>query len=245
MAIECDARFNYGVVTSPNQLRFLDDGRTYIQINNTNQLFIGGREIELNDEQKAVLSQYTKGIQSQVQGVVSIAVESVDIGLKAVNKVVGSLTGENSDSHQKIQKKFDALQWRHRKRFNHSDQSYYVAPQDFDDFDEIFSGEFEEELKEIITQSLGTILVAVGQAMSDRSEGNSEARENTLDERMDSLSKDLEVEITSRAKALENKANQFCEGLEELNAIEEKLKTSIPDLNNFELIEFVKHTTKE
>ncbi len=241
-AVQCDVKFNYGVITSPNQLRFLNTDKTYVQINNGKQLFVQGREIPLNNQQRELLAQYTNGVQSQVEEIVSIAIESVDIGLKAVNKVVGGLTGENSESHQKIQKKFDDLQWRHRRRFNHSDESYYIAPQDFDDFDEIFSGEFEDELEEIITQSLGTILIAVGQAMSNRDEGNSESRASTLDERIELLGKDLEVEITSRAKALEDKANQFCSNLVELNELENKLKQSIPHLTSFDLIDVASHS---
>ncbi len=237
----CDINFQYGVIISPEQVRFLNDGRPYLQINAGKQLFIQGREIRLTEAQQVLLSQYTQGIQQQVPEIVSIAIESVDIGLKAVNKVIGGLTGENSESHQKIQDKFEALQWRLRKRFNHSADNYFIAPQDFDDFDEIFAGEFEQEIEEVILQSLDTILLAVGEAITNREEGNSEQRASTLDERMELLGQDLEVEITSRAKALKRKAEQFCRGLTELDSLESQLIREIEALQNFDLINVIEH----
>ncbi|WP_440875725.1 DUF2884 family protein [Thalassotalea sp. PLHSN55] len=241
LANTCDINFQYGVIISPEHVRFLNEGKTYLQINDAKQLFLEGREVELSKAQQQLLANYTQGIQQQVPEIVSIAIESVDIGLKAVNKVIGGLTGENSESHQQIQKKFEDLQWRLRKRFNHTTDNYYIAPQDFDDFDEIFAGQFEEEIEEIIFQSLGTILLAVGEAISNREEGNSEQRANTLDDRMELLGKDLEVEITSRAQALEQKAEQFCQGLIELDSLETELRANIPQLVDFDLIQVKKH----
>jgi len=240
-AEHCDVNFNYGVVIDPAHIRVLNQGLTYVQINGEHQLFVNGREAELNSEQEALISQYSEGIRQQVPEIVSIAIEGVDIGLKAVNKVIGGLTGENSASHQRIQEKFDELQVRLRKRFNHSDQSYYIAPQDFDDFDEIFAGEFEQEIEEIISESVGTILMAVGEAMTNRDEENIEQRVGTFDERMENMGKDLELQVGAQANALELKAEQFCHSLIELNKVETKMKSIIPELEDFDLIETDSH----
>lgn len=244
-AAQCKIRFNYGVITAPNQIRFLDQERTYMQINNGNQLFVHGKQVELTSEQELAVGQYMNGVQDQVQSIVSLSIESVDIGLKAVNKVIGSLTGENSQSHQKVQKKFEELQWSHRKRFNHSDDSFFIAPQDFDDFDEIFKGEFEQELEEIITQSLGTILVAVGEAMSNREEDSLENRTDGIEDRLATLGNELEVEVTSRAKALETRASAFCSSINSLNAVETRLINSVPELATFDLIRFKDNASDE
>lgn len=238
-AEQCDINFQYGVIMTPEQVRFLKHDKTYVQINNQEQLFINGREVELSHEQKQLIAEYTEGIQAIVPQLVSIAIDSVDIGLKAVNKVVGGLTGENSESHQKVQKQFEEMQWRLRKRFNHSDNSYYVAPQDFDDFDQLFAGEFEKELEQIITTSLGSILMAVGEAMANRDEGSSESRANTFDDRIEALADDLEVEITTRAQEIETKASEFCKELQTLNTLESEIKTTIPQLTDFNLIELI------
>lgn len=239
LAKQCSVNFNYGVIIDPNHIRMIEDGKTVVQINGENQLFVEGQEIELSYEQQQLISQFSLGIRVQVPEIVSIAIEGVDIGLKAVNKAIGSLTGENSASQQKIQTKFDELKWRIRTRFNQSANNYYIAPQDFADFDDIFTGEFEQEIEEIISDSIGTILLAVGEAMISDTTNTSggEQRLSTFDERMETMGKDLELEISASANALEKKAEKFCLKLSELDDIESKIHHLIKPLNQFNLIE--------
>ncbi|MEH6594731.1 MAG: DUF2884 family protein [Colwellia polaris] len=236
-AQQCDINFNYGVIIDPAHLRIVNQGQTYVQINGPHQLFVKGREIQLTSEQKVQLSEYTQGIRSQVPAIVSIAIEGVELGLKAVNKVISSLTGENSASHQQFQEKFDEMKWRLRSRFNHSDESYYIAPQDFDDFDEIFAGEFESEIEAIVTDSVGTILIAVGEAMTHKEEQSTEQRVETFDQRIETMGNDIKLDISKQANALENKAEIICSTLMKLDEIENKLQLEIPALAEFNLIE--------
>jgi hypothetical protein len=236
-AQQCDINFNHGVVINPSHVRILKESQTYVQINNNRQLFIRGREIVLNEEQRQLLTQYSEGIRKQIPEIVAIAIEGVDIGLKAVNNVIAGLTGENSASHQKIQERFDEMQYRLRERFNHSDTNYYIASQDFDDFDEIFAGAFEQEIESIVTESIGTILIAVGEAMTTNEESSSEQRVETFDQRIKGMEKDLQLEIEPRAKEIELKAVQFCKSLKKLDQLESKLQESIRQLNEFDLIQ--------
>ena len=56
-AQQCDINFNYGVVINPSHVRILQESQTSVQINHDQQLFIGGREIDL-DEQQDIAAQY-------------------------------------------------------------------------------------------------------------------------------------------------------------------------------------------
>lgn len=237
-AAKCSINFNYGVIIDPSHVRMIERGQTRVQINNDQQLFIDGKEVPLSIEQKQLLKQFSTGIRQQIPSIVTIAIEGVNIGLDAVNKIIASLTGENSTAHQKIQTKFEELKWRIRTRFNQSDQNYYIAPQDLNDFDKIFAGEFEQELDDIVSDSIGTLLSVIGESMlnNDKDE-NAEQRITTFDDRMEKMAQDLELEVDIRASNLEKKAIQFCQALTELNLIETQLHHSIPDLTNFNLID--------
>ena len=240
LAKQCSVNLNYGVIIDPNHVRIIDQGKTIIQINGTHQLFIEGREILLDNKQQDLISDFSNGIRTQIPAIVSIAIEGVDIGLKAINKVIGGLTGENSVSQQKIQTKFDEIKWRIRNRFNHSANNYYLAPQDFDDFDSIITGEFKSEIEEIIADSIGTILLAVGEVIitdkDNENPHNTERRISTSDQRMETMGKDLELEISASAKILEKKAKQFCLQMSKLNKIETSMQAKIAHLKNFNLI---------
>lgn len=236
-AESCDINFKYGVVIDPLHVRLLNKDTTYIQITRDKQLFISGREIILNNKQEKLLASYSKAIREQVPEIVSIAVDGVDVGLEAVNKVISGLTGENSNSHQKFQERFTDMQWRLRERFNHSDNNYFIAPQDFDDFDEIFSGEFEEEIEQIVSESLGSILMAVGEAIVNDAGDHNENRDSNFSDKMETLGKDLKVGLSTQTNALDKKVKLFCENLKQLNVIEEEIRSSIPNLNQLDLIE--------
>ncbi len=239
-AQQCSINLNYGVIIDPKHIRIVDKGKTKVQINYTKQLFIRGREIPLSTEQQQLLKNFSEGIRQQVPEIVSIAIEGVDIGLKAVNEIVAGLTGENSASQQKVQAKFDELKWRIRARFNQSANNYYIAPQDLNDFDEMFTGEFEQEIEAMISTSIGTILEAVGQSIlsaDSSSEDGGETRITTFDKRLTNISKGLELEITERAKALDKKAALFCQQLIQLDEVEAQLHLAIPALKDYNLIE--------
>ena len=239
-AQQCSINLNYGVIIDPKHIRIVDEGKTQVQINNSKQLFIRGREISLSSEQQQLLSSFSVGVRQQVPEIVSIAIEGVDIGLKAVNDVVAGLTGENSASQQKVQAKFDELKWRIRARFNQSANNYYIAPQDLNDFDEMFTGEFEQEIEAIISTSIGTILEAVGQSIltnDNSSEYGGETRITTFDKRLTTLSKGLELEVAERAKALDKKSAFFCQQLTHLDELEAELHQAIPALKYYNLIE--------
>jgi hypothetical protein len=239
-AQQCSINLNYGVIIDPKHLRIVDNGQTKVQINNTKQLFILGREIFLSSEQQLLLTGFSIGIRRQVPEIVSIAIEGVDIGLKAVNQVVASLTGENSASQQKVQAKFDELTWRIRARFNQSANNYYIAPQDLNDFDEMFTGEFEQEIEAIISTSIGTILEAVGQSIlaeDNTNEYGGEKRITTFDKRLITLTTGLELEVAQRAKALDKKAAIFCQELTHLDELEAELHLAVPALKDYNLIE--------
>ncbi|WP_291615117.1 YggN family protein [Colwellia sp.] len=238
-AQQCSINLNFGVIIDPKHIRIVEQGKTLVQINHSKQLFISGREVSLSIEQQQLLSSFSTGIRQQVPEIVSIAVEGVDIALKAVNEVIAGLTGENSASQQKVQAKFDELKWRIRARFNQSADNYYIAPQDLNDYDEMLTGQFEQEIEAMISTSIGSILAAVGQSIladDDNSDYGGETRITTFDTRLKSISKGLELEVTERAKALDKKAAIICQKFSQLDEIETLLHRAIPALKKYNLI---------
>jgi len=156
--------------------------------------------------------------------------------LQAVNKIIGGLTGENSAAHQKIQEKFADLQSRLRLRFNQSAQNFYIAPQDFDDFDEIIAGDLEQEIQEIVSESIGTILNAVGDAMATSDDDDIEQRVETMAARIESIGDNIEIKIDKPADKLGIKTIQFCQNLILLNDKETSMQQLIPQLAQYDLI---------
>ena len=240
-AAQCNIDFNYGIIIDEQRIRILEKQQTLIQISNQKQVFIGGREINLSTEQTRLIHQYSQTIREQVPQIVAIALESVNLGLKSVDRVIASLTGENSAIQQKLQGRFKELEWRLKARFNHSDNSYFIASQDFDDFDDILEGAFENEINEIVSKSIGTLLTAVGEAVANKNSddeplNNTEKRISTFDERKRLMGEEIQLEMSPQAQLLENRAENFCNALRELDQLEHKINQKIPALNSLNLL---------
>ncbi|XPF94110.1 DUF2884 family protein [Colwellia sp. RE-S-Sl-9] len=237
---ECNVSFKYGVVIDPIHVRLRQENQTYIQITRDQQLFVSGRETILTNKQKELLKRYSRSLREQIPQIISIAIEGVDVGLEAVNKAIGGLSSKDSESHRLFQKRFNDMQWNLRNRFNHSDESYYVAPQSFNDFDEIFSGQFEKEIEHVVTQSLGSILMAVGDAIVERTGKEQDRKKDNkniiINNEMTSLEKELMSELSTQTHALDQKARVFCSNLRQLDLLEEELRSNIPSLHLLDLI---------
>ncbi|WP_175623855.1 DUF2884 family protein [Pseudocolwellia agarivorans] len=237
---ECNISFKYGVVIDPIHVRLRQENQTYVQITRDQQLFVSGREALLTNKQKELLNQYSRSLREQVPQIISIAIEGVDVGLEAVNKAIGGLSKKDSESHRLFQKRFNDMQWNLRNRFNHSDNNYYVAPQSFNDFDEIFSGQFEKEIEHIVTQSLGSILMAVGDAIVERTGREQDRKKDNqniiINNKMTPLEKELMSELSAQTRVLDQKARIFCSNLRQLDLLEEELRSSIPSLHELDLI---------
>lgn len=232
-ASECDIELNHGLLINSDHIRVMDKHRTKLQINNDEQLFILGEWVKLNPEDTEILRQYSLGLRREVPQIVNIAMEGVEIGLHAIDQVVTGLSGGRSDTS--INKHFEEIKFSLKKKFNRTDEHFYIAPQSLNELSDFFEDELGNELKTIVKGSMGSIMVAVGEAM--RSEENSlESTISDMSERMELVSEGIESSLESKTKSLEQKAEQFCHRLIELNKYETKLQQHVPQLLDFDVV---------
>lgn len=234
-ATKCDMSLNNGVVVDPTHIRILKEATsTYIQITQDKKLFVSGREINLTPPQVKVLNEYSKKLRLQVPQIVSLAMEGFELGINnGAEKVY-------STSSKAFQDRFNEIQWHFREKLSYSKDSYYIAQQNFNEFDKIFSGEYHQEIEHIVTQSLGSIIVAVGDAMFERSIVGSDNHQvsnlQTPSDEITNLEKELITELTLQTHSLNEKVVSFCNNLKLLDKFEEKIRSTIPELGKLDLI---------
>ncbi|WOH39318.1 DUF2884 family protein [Thalassotalea fonticola] len=232
---ECSIDVNYGVVVEGDNIRFINNDETYVQINNNQQLFVEGKLVDLSERQQALVAEYSEQINRQVPEVVTLAEDAVEIAFQAVSHVVIGLSGDNEKSKARVDSIFTKINSEVEKRFNEKDGSYFIAEQDFDEFDEFMEEELEDEIEELITDSVGDILIAVGSAMNSE-EGNFEENMEAFGERMENMGKDIEMAVEGKAEELGKQAEKLCHNLKSLDQLETELSNSINELNDFNLL---------
>ena len=72
----CNIDFAYGIAVNNEQLRVMDTTRPVVQINDQNQLFVGGRWQTLNEQERQWLEEYSSGLHYVVPKMIILATEA-------------------------------------------------------------------------------------------------------------------------------------------------------------------------
>jgi len=223
-ANECNFQLKHSIIISPEHIRILDDGKTIMQFNGKSQLFIQGREITLSEQQRRLITEYVQTIRQQIPEIIDMTIEGFDVGLETISQTITNVTGENSSAHQKLQKRFEEIQWQVRAKLNHMDENYYIAPQNLNDLGNFISELLEKEVEVIVNESLGSLFIPNSNSRTNPPSSNSKFQ--TLIEK---------VKFALKSKTTRFESKSVCLSLEKLNFIERKTTNQIEELSDFEL----------
>lgn len=232
---ECSIDFNYGVVVEAQNIRFLNDDSTYVQINNNQQLFVKGKEVELTASQQSLLREYAQGITTEVPQIIDLALNAVELAFSAINQAVTGLGLEDDESGQRVNAIFVKIKDAVNQRFSKDNGHYYLAEQNFNEFDQYMEDELSAEIEAIISDSVGNILIAVGNAMNDE-DGSFDEKMEAFGKRMETMGDNIEQAVEARAEELGVQAEQLCGNLKNLDMLEEELSDNVDELAQFNLI---------
>lgn len=232
-AMECHIRLEFGLLISPDHIRVMKRGRTQVQINNDTQLFIRGEMMTLTDQEKFLLKEFSRGLRKELPEIVTIAMDSMDLGFDALQKVITGLAG--TDAAKETQAQFQHLRNSLLRRFSRSGDNFYIAPQGMDELDQFFSNELSSKISGVVTDSLNVMLGAMGQAYR-RSEGAVEGQQTDLDDGVNELTNNVEQALQYNANRLAKKAQAFCERFQTLDKIEARLQNQIPQLRQYDIL---------
>ena len=237
----CDIDLEAGLTINESTLEFFNfdvnkqnkSKQVLYSIDNDYQLTVRGESIALNDEQQALVEQYSSNIRAMVPQVRNIALEGVDLALEAVNLAFNELLGEGNDIGADLSQELSLLKEEVATRFT-IEHGFTLGEHGLDN-DELLGKEFEQRIESAVEKavmgSMGSLLVALGQEMMF-SGGDTEVFET----RMENFGKNIENEMELRAEKIERKADQMCLALVEIDQLEEQLKANIPSLADINVI---------
>ena len=232
----CDVELDAGVTINDSFIEFFDPNKkqqTLYKIDSDNNLIVGGDYVALDDEQQALVGQYSSSIRAMVPQVRNIALEGVDLALEGVNLAFNELLGEGNDVGADLTQELSLLKEEVSTRFT-VEHGFTIGENGLDE-DELLGEEFEQRIESAVEKavmgSMGSLLVAIGQEMRF-SGGDTDAFET----RMESFGENIEHEMASRAEKIEQKADLLCLDVVELDHIEEQIKANIESLANINVI---------
>ncbi|MEW6981705.1 DUF2884 family protein [Colwelliaceae bacterium 6471] len=229
----CNVNLEGGLKISKQSIEFYNKDELLYKINNDQTLIINGEALSLNASQQSLVSQYSSSIHAVVPEVQSIVMDGLDLASDGVNMAFNELLGEGNDVGRDLSEELEHIRTKLNAKFS-SDEGFYINHDGIDGGD-FFGEEFEQHIESVVENavknSMGSILIAVGQELL-YSGGNTDA----FEARMEGFGERIEHEMETRAETIEKRGNELCESALKINELEESMKAEIEELSDFNII---------
>ncbi|MCO4798674.1 MAG: YggN family protein [Colwelliaceae bacterium] len=229
----CDVELNAGLRINKNLIEFTKNDKSLYQIIDNETLIVNGEKISLDSSQQSLVSEYSTSIRSVIPEVKEIAVDAIEIAVEGVNLAFNELLGEGNELGEELTTQLHLIRDEVDQRFD-SEKEFYIDENgnlDDDFFGEEFEQRIETVVEETIQNSLGSLLIAVGQEMLF-SGGDMDAFET----RMENFGEQIEHDIETRAEKLEERGNELCHSVYNIDRLETQLSQQINELSDFDVI---------
>ncbi len=231
---ECELSLNYDVELERNRLQVSDDGETLYRIEG-DRLWVRGKEVQLNDEQRAMVQDYFAEMERQLPKVVDLATDALNLAGSALDAVFSELAefGVSPDQGSEI---MTGIQQKVEASMRTENGGYRLGANALDSLGNELDEVMENEIEEVVSKSIGGVLMALGQAMSEGENGDFEQRMEDFGQRMERMGERIEAEMEVQAAALEQQANALCDEWLALDKLEQQLQRHIPEMAEFDLV---------
>ncbi len=227
---DCALDLAYDINIEKNEVVLSENQVPRIRISASNDLFIDGAPIQLTDEQQALVRTMGDGYRRLIPAIASVAAEGVEIGMKTASLMLNAVFVDDPEFTETLTSKLDTVSDHIETHFtdNHFNSSL-IKSQDV-------SREFKQEIDTLVQQAVSkssgeTLLKAVSQVLSGDDE-----EINDLKFRMALFADDFAAEIDSQASKLEQRAENICQQLTELDVSETQLQRSLLAFAQYDFI---------
>ncbi|MDR8524699.1 MULTISPECIES: YggN family protein [Shewanella] len=232
-AKECEVLLNYDVTVEPKKLIISEVGDEKYRIE-MDQLFVNGQQVNLNKKQQALVSQYSESVSGQVPEVIAVVNDAVSIASTAVSLALTPLLGDSAGAQ--IDEMMAGLEERIEKvAYQHGDTFYLGATES--SLEDAFGEEFEKEMEQLIQNSLGSMMMSLGAQMMSGDGDSFEQKMASFSAKMDSVGEEIEMQIEQQADDLEARGEVLCNNFKSLIVLEKQLRSAVPELANYPLLE--------
>lgn len=236
---QCDVEFHNDVRIKSNELEIFTDDDHIMKIVDQKQLYIDGKNIALNDEQRHAVANYAQSLRTQLPEVAEIAIEGVKIAGVAINEVAQAFNLEGLHS---IDKLMTDIETEVNDTF-YQQGAFVMGQQSFQKFGKNFESQFDEQIsaavESAVSQSMGSILMAIGSQMM-----NSDDDMQDFEQRMENMGATIEAKVEQQAERLEKRADTLCSNFAAISEQEQQLVELLPALKDYSLFSYKQNTPK-
>jgi len=226
---ECDIELLVDVTVSKNSLLLDHSDYAMVEITRDSQLFVRGREVTLDDEQRGLLARFDADLRQTLPGVVELVSEGLELGLTAVAEVFYGITSKAPPPE--LQAALDNLARDVRSQTSAGNGNFYYSA-DFESSLETTMEKLEPVIEESVKAAVGDIVYSVGAAIENEDMGFFDGIE-AFSTRMTNMGEQVERQVSERARDLEERSARICRDVERLYDNQEDLIDEVPELEDY------------
>jgi hypothetical protein len=229
----CDVDISGGIKITPTAIEFSKNQKQLYKIVNNEMLYVDGEQINLSQSQQSLVTDYANSIRSTLPEIKDIALDAIDLASDGVNLAFNELLGEGNDISAEITTQLSEIRKEVNEGFTNDKEISFdedgFSGDDF--FNEGFEKRIESAVETTVQNSIGSLLIAVGQQMLF-----SGGDMDTFETRMENFGEKIEQEMESRGNEIEKRGEALCQSVVEIDALEDQLTNDIEELEDFNLL---------
>ncbi len=228
VSMQGDVSWQKGVLT----LTTVNDQE--IVINPAHNLTLNGKQVSLNSDQQEYVTSYYEQIETAVPMTLNITYDALELAGGAINEAFGELLGADNGIVEDLDEMFADLRTEMNTHFYDEDGEMRISSEDFDEggwVSERWEDKYEDKVEDIIANSTGRLLIAVGKAMLS---GDDDFEE--FEQHMENWEEDFEQRVEAKSSAIEARADELCEVLKKADYAENKMQKHIPGLESLDML---------
>ncbi len=228
-AKSCPVDVQHEVRIAGEQVSIYESGQPKLLIDENNNVFINGKQLDLNAMQQRALDAYTQSVKDNLPKMADLAKDGVGVANDVLDEV--SADFDSKESFAKVQSLIDDYAAKANDKF-YPDGEFVMPENLFDEMDTSWKGEFEQALKHVSLESASAMFAALSAEMKEGDLSFSEVQTKFSD-----LKARLEERIRSRSGEMAVKANDLCDSMKGLAQEEQEVQKVIPQLKDYQVFE--------
>lgn len=195
-------------------------------VDEDNNLFVKGKQVELDAEQKAAIEAYRENMNAYIPQAKQLASDGLELANAIIDDVAASLDAPGTFDNVKTSVKafFADVESRYYK-----DGDFILPAESFESMTQSWTDDFAKAQEIFNKEFLASAFEALSKKMQEEDGWNLTA----LSESMAELSAKVEQRITEHSKEVEQQAKELCGSLDEMADQEENLLKQIPELQDY------------
>lgn len=221
-ANQCNVEFNGNMQLENNILSVNLDNDTRLTIDRDRILSVDGKALTLDPQQQRWVNNYYDGINQAAPQAAAIATDAVALASTALNEVFTELLGSDNTALADFSDKLRSLDRQIQYNFYAENGDIRLHSESFENgefFGQQWEAQFEKDIEDLVTDSIGHLMVAIGTQLIFSGGDMDE-----FEQKMERFGEQMEQKVTYQADALEEKAEELCSTLAQVDLAETHLQ---------------------